>query len=64
MNTTQQTEIVNDGILRGYTSKETAYKVNDYPVTLLTNYGLELHSRLEKPETVGLNSILKNILCK
>lgn len=30
-------------------------------VTLLTNYGLELHSRLEKPETVGLNKIIKTI---
>ena len=28
-------------------------------ITLLTNYGIELHSRLEKPETVGLNKIIK-----
>jgi hypothetical protein len=30
-------------------------------VTLLTNYGMELHSRLEKPETVGLNKIIKAV---
>lgn len=30
-------------------------------ITLLTNYGLELHSRYEKPETVGLNKIIKAI---
>lgn len=30
-------------------------------VTLLTNYGLELHSRHEKPETVGLNRIVKAV---
>lgn len=30
-------------------------------VTLLTNYGLELHSRYEKPEIVGFNKIIKNI---
>ncbi len=28
-------------------------------ITLLTNYGIELHSRQEKPETVGLNKIIK-----
>lgn len=28
-------------------------------ITLLTNYGIELHSRLEKPETIGFNKIIK-----
>lgn len=28
-------------------------------VTLLTNYGLELHSKYETPETVGLSQIIK-----
>lgn len=31
MTTTTQNEIINDGILRGYTSKEKAYKVDNYP---------------------------------
>lgn len=39
----------------------TAKTANIEKVTLLTNYGLELHSRLEKPEIVGLNKIIKAI---
>jgi hypothetical protein len=31
--------------------------IND--VTFLTNYGIELHSRFEKPETIGFNRIIK-----
>lgn len=33
------------------------YGINE--VILYTNYGLELHSKYEKPETVGLTQIIK-----
>lgn len=38
---------------------ETARTYGVSKVTLLTNYGLELHSRLEKPQIVGIDKIIK-----
>jgi len=38
-------------------AKEYGYKVEEF--ILYTNYGLELHSKHESPETVGLTQIVK-----
>jgi len=38
-------------------AKNSGYKIEEF--ILYTNYGLELHSKYESPETVGLTQIVK-----